>query len=222
MARQFKRLLALTCVGISLSPSALASSKSSGLSDESDELKISQSQTISPALLENIRTTIPQRDRTTTPQRDRITTPQRDRITPSPARISLPQFDGRLLDAARRRPTRHQLFIPNARQSLNSFAGLNSRLQLRPRYSFNSLSSLKNQAKRLNLRLGNARVDLSTYTRSSSSLANFVGRIRNSIEPQSLTEEARIFTNQNNRLALVERITAGRALPVLPGRLLLI
>jgi len=192
MTHQLKKLLAITCVGISLSPSALASSKTSGPFEKSNELKnISQSQTISPSSLENVRTTIP----------------QTDRIVRPPVNGRLPEFDVRLLEAARRNPTRHQLFLPNARQSLNSFPGLNANLGLRSRYSFNSLSSLKNQAKGLNLRLGNARVDLTTYTRSSSSLANFASQIKNSIEPQSLTEEASIFTNENNRLALIERIT---------------
>ena len=100
-----------------------------------------------------------------------------------------------------------KVVIPNA-SKLDNFSRLNPQLGLSQRYRFNSLSSFKSSARRIRqLKLGDATLNLSTYANSRNSLPSFSSRITPYVVPGSLSGKARLLSNSNNRVAIIETIS---------------
>ena len=97
--------------------------------------------------------------------------------------------------------------LPDAAR-IDSFARLNPRLGLSTRYRFNTLSSFKNRAPSINqLRLGNAKLNLSTYTNSRNSFSSVEGRISPYTVSGSVSGKARVLSASNDRVAILETLT---------------
>lgn len=97
--------------------------------------------------------------------------------------------------------------LPDAAR-IDSFPQLNPRLGLTTRYRFNTLSSFKAKAPTLNqIRLGNAKLNLSTYTNSRNSFSSVQSRISPYTVSGSVSGKARLLSASNNRVAILETLT---------------